>query len=382
MPTDRGADMLETYLSRTASELLAAFAHGRDIIAEIEYGPAVHKVIEKAQVVMEADAASLCLVDPSRKILQQVRLDPQKTSTIDFIEIDAGVPTPETLGRGQIVQRPGTCSVCTLSAQTVWCASADLAAAGRPVGTLCVMRTIGRPPFSNDQMRVLAIFAGWAGAVIANAQKVRAMHESARAERERIAAHLHDNAAQNLSLLKLKLEQLEAAVGGQIDASAGRQLAEAKTISQAILAEVRGAFGDLRPVAPANEDLVTALATCVEAFRETAQLPVEFSITGLGSLPSATQTQALHIVREALVNVKRHARAQMARVSLVCTAESIAITIQDDGIGFDLTQAGTDSLHLGTTIMRERASRSGGVLLIETQPGRGTRVTVQYPLSS
>ncbi len=234
------------------------------------------------------------------------------------------------------------------------------------------MRSIGRPPFSDDQRHVLEIFAVWAGAVIANAQKVHAMHEAARAERERIAAHLHDNAAQSLNLLKLKLEQLEAAVGGQIDASAGRQLAELRTMSQDILAQVRAAFGDLRPVAPPNEDLVTALATCVEAFRETAQLPVEFSITGLGSLPPAIQTQALHIVREALINVKRHAHAQMVRVSLVCSAESIGITVQDDGSGFDLTQVGTDRLHLGITIIRERAMRSGGVLLIDTQPQQGT----------
>jgi two-component system, NarL family, nitrate/nitrite sensor histidine kinase NarX len=119
----------------------------------------------------------------------------------------------------------------------------------------------------------------------------------------------------------------------------------------------------------------------VEAFRETAQLPVEFSITGLASLPPAVQTQALHIVREALINVRRHACAHMVHVRLVCSAESIRITVQDDGIGFDLTQAGADRLHLGTTIMRERASGSGGVLLIDTQPGRGTSVTVQYPLS-
>lgn len=379
---DWGADVLEPYLSRTTKELLAAFAHGREMIAEIEYGPALHKVIEKAQVVMDADAASLCLVDPSRKILQQVRLDPQKAAAIDFVEVDAGVATPEALERGQLVQRPDTCSVCTLSAQTVWCASADLAAAGRPVGTLCVMRAVGREPFSANQMRVLEIFAVWAGAAIANAQRVRAIHEATRDERERIAAHLHDNAAQRLTLLKLKLEQLEAAVGGQIDASAARQLAEARTISQDILGEVRAAFGDLRPAAPPDEDLVTALATCVEAFRETAEVPVEFSIAGVGSLPPAVQTQALHIVREALVNVKRHARAQMVRVSLVCSAESIGITVQDDGLGFDLTQAGTDRLHLGITIMRERAIRSGGVLLIDTQPARGTRVTVQYPLPS
>lgn len=244
------------------------------------------------------------------------------------------------------------------------------------------MRAVGREPFSANQMRVLEIFAVWAGAAIANAQRVRAIHEATRDERERIAAHLHDNAAQRLTLLKLKLEQLEAAVGGQIDASAARQLAEARTISQDILGEVRAAFGDLRPAAPPDEDLVTALATCVEAFRETAEVPVEFSIAGVGSLPPAVQTQALHIVREALVNVKRHARAQMVRVSLVCSAESIGITVQDDGLGFDLTQAGTDRLHLGITIMRERAIRSGGVLLIDTQPARGTRVTVQYPLPS
>jgi len=293
---------------------------------------------------------------------------------------DADTYPPEPVEQGLVVQRRTPCSACKLNSQVAWCVSADLSVDEQHVGTLCVMRNGGRSSFGLDQMRSLQLFASWAAIAISNAQKVSEARERARSERERIATHLHDHAAQGLGLIGLKLEQLGEylAAAGQVDG--WEQLAIARALTQDILQQVRAAFGELRPQTPADEDLVSALARCVDTFRETSQLPVEFTVTGPCSLPPDLQIQTLHIVREALVNVRRHAQAQYVQVHVVGDAHGVRIIVQDDGTGFDVTQIGKDRHHLGMTIMQERAQRSGGNLTIKTSPGHGTQVVLGFRL--
>ncbi len=76
----------------------------------------------------------------------------------------------------------------------------------------------------------------------------------------------------------------------------------------------------------------------------------------------------------------RHAQARPVQVKLSGDTEAIRIIIRGDGAGFDVCAIGADSRHLGTTLMHERAQRSGGFLTLHSLPGRGTAVTVHYPV--
>ena len=93
------------------------------------------------------------------------------------------------------------------------------------------------------------------------------------------------------------------------------------------------------------------------------------------------QIQALHIVQEALSNVRKHARA--SRVSIdIWKRPAWRIEIRDDGQGFDLAAALPDEEnHVGLRIMRERAQRLGAELAVSSRPGRGTTVTLRFPLA-
>ena len=95
---------------------------------------------------------------------------------------------------------------------------------------------------------------------------------------------------------------------------------------------------------------------------------------------SLARQQALHIVREALTNAWRHAAAQRVTVHVERAGESVCITVRDDGRGFE-PSAVDASAHLGLTIMRARAERSGGALRVETQPGAGTTIVATFPLA-
>lgn len=97
------------------------------------------------------------------------------------------------------------------------------------------------------------------------------------------------------------------------------------------------------------------------------------------ALPPVTQTQVLHIVREALTNVQRHARARRARVYVECSGEMARFTVEDDGCSFDPDAAIGDH-HWGLIIMRPHAERSGGQLLIDSASGAGTKLRLRLPL--
>lgn len=376
--SDERTERFDAYLSRISTDLLATAAHGREIVGEIEFGAVLSKIIERAQVLLNGETAAICLHNPTGIGMQQVRPDPNGSSQVEYVTRDIGTPPPVPLEQGQVVQHRSACAACKLNRQVAWCASADLTAREQHIGTLCVMRGAGRPPFGPEQMRTLEMFSAWAAIAIANAQRVRDARESDRAERDRIAAHLHDHAAQSLGLLGLKLQQLEEQLVADGESNTRAQLTAVRALSQEVLHQVRAAFSDLRPQ-PLQEDLVTALTRCIDAFQDTAHVQVEFTVTGVCSLPPELQTQALHIVREALVNIRRHAEAKLVRVHLARDNESVRVIVQDDGCGFNLKTIGKDRQHLGTTIMRERAQRSGGSLTIETSPGHGTRITLRYP---
>ncbi|MBI5714406.1 MAG: hypothetical protein HZC38_13440 [Chloroflexi bacterium] len=98
------------------------------------------------------------------------------------------------------------------------------------------------------------------------------------------------------------------------------------------------------------------------------------------ALPPLMQTQAMHIIRESLTNIRRHAQAQYVVIRVERVNDHARFVIEDDGCGFD-PQAVISDAHLGLTIMRARAERSGGTLKVESVKGVGTKVMAMFPLS-
>jgi two-component system nitrate/nitrite sensor histidine kinase NarX len=94
--------------------------------------------------------------------------------------------------------------------------------------------------------------------------------------------------------------------------------------------------------------------------------------------PPDVQVQVLHVVQEALSNVRKHADARHVTV-VVEAGPSWSVTVQDDGSGFD-AGAGTGEMHVGLRIMRERAARIGASVDVQSTPGEGTRVRLALPL--
>lgn len=350
---------------------------GRATVGEIEFSSVVGMVIENSRLLAGAGHAALCLHDASSERVQHFgEVDRAVASSElhrDIIELTTQRGIDDEVG----LRRSATCSGCPVQGEIGHCLSFPLQVGEQQPGVLCVMRSAGDAPFNQADVAAGRQYAGWAAIALANANRIRATRELARAEREAMVAHLHDNVAQTLSLLNLRVEGVEEALVSHGSPETLSQVRAVKAAVHEVFGQVRTALSDLRAPVSHAKDLVTALTACVEAFRETAGLPVEFVVAGRCELSQSAQVQALNIVREALVNVRRHAQASHVLLEVFDTGHELRIAVQDNGVGFDTAQGRVEH-HLGLTIMSERARRSGAHLVIDSVPGCGTRVVLSY----
>ncbi len=204
------------------------------------------------------------------------------------------------------------------------------------------------------------------------------------AERQRIARDLHDNVAQDLSSIVLKLETLFDG-HDRIDSELySRGEAAARVVKKAIAAVRDIAYG-LRPPALDQLGLTRALENhCQEIAGRTGVL-IDFFSTGIesGTMDPDTEINVYRMLQEALNNVAKHAQASKVTVRMVRSHPDIILRIEDNGRGFDvarrLAQA-ADEKRMGVRSMEERARLIGGSMEIQSLVGKGTRIIFTVPL--
>jgi two-component system nitrate/nitrite sensor histidine kinase NarX len=196
-------------------------------------------------------------------------------------------------------------------------------------------------------------------------------------ERGLLAQELHDSIAQALAFLKIQVQLLRTALGRKDELAVTRTVAEIETGVLESYGDVRELLMHFRTRADA-EDIEPALRTTLRKFQLQTGLATSVEVSGHGvALPNDVQVQVLHIVQEALSNVRKHAGATGVQLS-VQQAPSWTFTVSDDGSGFEPTaQVGED--HVGLRIMAERAARIGAHLQVHSTPGAGTTVQLSLP---
>jgi signal transduction histidine kinase len=142
----------------------------------------------------------------------------------------------------------------------------------------------------------------------------------------------------------------------------------------------------LQPEALEEAPLPEALARLVEKWSEGSGATASVAVTGAARpLSPEAEVTLLRAAQEALTNVRKHAQASRAVLTLSYMEDRVALDVRDDGVGFDpdgayavLGEGGATGF--GLKAMRERAERSGGALLVESEPGRGTTLVVELPV--
>jgi len=199
-------------------------------------------------------------------------------------------------------------------------------------------------------------------------------------ERNLLAQELHDSIAQSLAFLNLQVQLLRRSL------SAGRSAEVTETL-EAIHSGVQESYADVRELLThfrtraSEADVEHGLRSLLARFERQAGVPTALSIEGQ-ALPLAPddQLQVMHILQEALSNVRKHAHANRVDVE-VHRGPDYVFVVRDDGRGFDPARPPADGdAHVGLRIMRERAEKIGATIAIASHPGRGTEIALRVPM--
>jgi two-component system, NarL family, sensor kinase len=198
-------------------------------------------------------------------------------------------------------------------------------------------------------------------------------------ERNRLARELHDTIAQGLTATTLQIESADALLNvGSNTERARESLRRALSITQSNLEEARRSVLDLRAAPLEGRSLSEALKALVNEWEAETGAATRFqAVNGRRPLPPRVEVALYRICQEALTNVAHHAEAKRVTVRLIATTEQVQLIVEDDGRGFDTSEA--VDRH-GIVGMNERTRMLGGTLDLRTRPGAGTRVQVTVPL--
>jgi two-component system nitrate/nitrite sensor histidine kinase NarX len=249
---------------------------------------------------------------------------------------------------------------------------------GRMLGIYNLFFETPTPPDAGVQA-VLRAVGDLLGLALDNARLEReALRARLLAERQAMAAEVHDSVAQTLTFVKMRLPLLQQAIETDDAPQALRYVGDVRgAVSQAhtslreILTHYRA------PVDP--QGLLHALADWAREFPQRTGVELEVANrAGAIELSAEQEAQVFHVVREALANIAQHAHARHAWLCVEAHDGLVEIVVEDDGDG-PRHGPGDATTHHGLAIMDERARRLGGALEVGARRGGGTRVRLAFP---
>ena len=198
-------------------------------------------------------------------------------------------------------------------------------------------------------------------------------------ERKALSRELHDEIGQLLTALRMELGNMERnriAAGEELDP----HLDQAKKLAESTLRTTRDIAMGLRPAMLDVLGLGPALEWQAREFTRRYRIPIQLQIEGdIKDVPDPHRTYLYRIVQEGLTNCARHAQAKNIRVSLEDADGKLTACVQDDGVGFDQHRGVVQGL--GLLGMAERVRELCGNISIQSEPGKGTRISVVLPRS-
>lgn len=260
---------------------------------------------------------------------------------------------------------------------------------GEAVGILSVYRYERDKRFPEADLTLVRILSNEIAIAIYNAQlflqvsegRARLQALSAKlvdvqeAERRHLAIELHDEIGQELTQVKMSLDRLDPSRPDMEEVETAREL----TLD--LMERVRSLSLELRPSILDDLGLLPAFLWHLERFTELSAIPVDFKPNlAQRRFSPLVESTAYRILQESLTNIARHSGASQVTISLWADDERLGLQVEDNGKGFDEITS-LQKLTGGLSGMRERANLCGGRLTIDSQPGKGTYISLELPLT-
>jgi signal transduction histidine kinase/DNA-binding NarL/FixJ family response regulator len=259
--------------------------------------------------------------------------------------------------------------------------SAPLRREGRPIG---VLNFVSKTPgfYRDEDIPIAQQMADQVSVFLENLRRQRRMRalvrqEATERERARVSRDLLDTVIHSAPTIGAIAAELRERLA-PLDAQAAAEVDRIIDLSRQELADIRRAVLGMSPQAFDDRSLEDVVESTLVQFRDATGIKTTWTVTGdTTRLPATVEQASYRILQEALTNVRIHSRADSLRVEMT-VSDSLTLTIEDDGAGFDAEEA-SRAPSLGLQGMTERASALGGAFAIATAPGEGTRVELEVP---
>src|SRR5215203_4402836 len=248
---------------------------------------------------------------------------------------------------------------------------------GRALGTINLYYLPEQEP-GEDEKVFLGAVADQTAVAVENVRLFAGVRDKAALEeRQRLARELHDSVSQALYGITLGTKTARTLLDKNPDRVAD-PLDYVLSLAEAGQAEMRALIFELRPESLKTEGLAAALEKQAAALRGRHGIEVEATLCEKPQASLEAKEAVYRIAQEALHNTVKHAHANRVEMKMECAWDRISLELSDDGFGFDMRDDFPG--HLGLRSMQERASRLGGMLEVETEPGAGTRICAWIPV--
>ncbi|MBI1759773.1 MAG: GAF domain-containing sensor histidine kinase [Actinobacteria bacterium] len=244
-------------------------------------------------------------------------------------------------------------------------------------------------PFTERDRTFLMTLAKLVAITITNAElRENDRQRAILSERERIARELHDNLAQVLGATHVRLRALGSRLavrgkgGSGPEPTALAELTELADLCQESYGDVREAILGLHESSRADRGLLDSLSAYLDRYSRLCgiETSLECTLDHELALSPSCEVQLIRVIQEALTNVRKHSDARSAVVRITEARSAITFLVEDDGHGFELDHLAARRDGFGLHSMRERMTLLSGDLVVDSAPGRGTRVVASVPL--
>ncbi len=401
-PRENSTHDLKTQIARLEQRIAALEALQQvatTVTSELRLDRLLALILSSAVDVMKADAGSLLLHDPATDelVFEVVQGGSGKTLRHKRIRADQGLAgwvftqrKPTIVHDAEADERHLTKFDENSRFHTSSLIAAPLVHKNTAIGVIEILNKKSGEHFSAYDQELLMAFASQSAVVIEEAR----LYQQVVAERDRILAvedqvrrelarELHDGPSQILASMIMGLKFFRQLMLREPERM-NQELGELERQANLALHQVRDMLFDLRPVALETQGLAAALQVYVERQGESRNLDFHLDTHSFSSrFAPKVEAAVFSIVQEAVGNAEKHAQAKNIWISLRPVEETVVITVQDDGRGFDLAQveeAYAQRGNLGLLNMKERAEIANAKLAIESKPGKGTTVTLTLGL--